>query len=214
MKEYYSELLKLFQEENKEKAVRYCLNLLEEKKVTVVELYEQILTPALNHIIVEYKDPDELIWREHVRSSIVRTIIESCYPYVIAEAEKDESKGSVIVMCPEYEKHELGARIVSDFFTISGYDSVFIGAMTPIKTLLKAIDIKKPKYLCLSVTNTYNLTTTKRTIEAVKNHTDDNIRFLLGGSAFIPNPDAYRHVGGDFLLHTYEDINNLHKEVL
>src|SRR5690625_6011767 len=115
-------------------------------------------------------------------------------------------------MCPEYEKHELGARIVSDFFTISGYDSVFIGAMTPIKTLLKAIDIKKPKYLCLSVTNTYNLTTTKRTIEAVKNHTDDNIRFLLGGSAFIPNPDAYRHVGGDFLLHTYEDINNRSEE--
>src|SRR5690625_7541334 len=98
-------------------------------------------------------------------------------------------------MCPEYEKHELGARIVSDFFTISGYDSVFIGEVTPIKTLLKAIDIKKPKYLCLSVTNTYNLTTTKRTIEAVKNHTNDNIHFLLGVSAYISYPYASRHVG-------------------
>lgn len=61
--------------EDKEKSLSYCMNLLSEKKVTVVDLYEQILRPALNNIIAEYPDPDELIWREHVRSSIVRTII-------------------------------------------------------------------------------------------------------------------------------------------
>ncbi len=75
MNEYYLKLLHFLQNEDKEKSLSYCMNLLSEKKVTVVELYEQILRPALNNIIAEYSDQDELIWREHVRSSIVRTII-------------------------------------------------------------------------------------------------------------------------------------------
>lgn len=75
MNEYYLKLLHFLQNEDKEKSLSYCMNLLSEKKVTVVELYEQILRPALNNIIAEYPDQDELIWREHVRSSIVRTII-------------------------------------------------------------------------------------------------------------------------------------------
>lgn len=213
MNEYYLKLLHFLQNEDKEKSLSYCMNLLSEKKVTVVELYEQILRPALNNIIAEYSDPDELIWREHVRSSIVRTIIECAYPYVIKEAKQSDTKESVIVTCPEYEHHELGARIVADFFTIAGYKSVFIGALTPHATLLKAIDIIKPKYLSLSVTNTYHLTTTKSTIEAIKQHIDQELTFLVGGSAFAINPTAHIDVGGDFLLHTYEDIKNLHKEV-
>lgn len=213
MNVFYNELLHFLQLENKEKSLSYCMNLLSEKKVTVVELYEQILRPALNNIIAEYPDNDDLIWREHVRSGIVRTIIEAAYPYVVEEAKQSEQKERVIVMCPEYEHHELGARIVSDFFTIAGYNSVFIGALTPLHTLLKAIDIIKPKYLSMSVTNTYHLTTTKATIEAVKEYVNEEMIFLVGGSAFSINPTVYQDVGGDFLLHTYEDIKNLHKEV-
>jgi methanogenic corrinoid protein MtbC1 len=52
--------------------------------------------------------------------------------------KKKEEK--VIVMCPEFEDHDMGARMVSDFFTIAGYEAVFIGAKTPIKTILKAVE--------------------------------------------------------------------------
>lgn len=213
MKDMYKQLLSFFQKEDKQSALAFSMKILEEENVSVVEFYENLLTPALNNVIEEYPDPDELIWREHVRSGIVRTIIESAYPYVMKERQEIRNE-VVIVMCPQYEKHELGARMVTDFFTIAGYDATFLGALTPHKTLLKSIDIIKPKYLSISVTNYFNLRDAKTTIEEVRKNTKDDLIFLVGGRAFSSNPTVHKDIGSDHLLHSFEDIKNLHKEVL
>ena len=214
LEELYNKILKALQKEDKDLALTLSIDALDKGIVTIVELYEMILGPGLNSIIDEYEEDEELIWREHVRSGIIRSIIEAAYPSVLKESKQlDTSKGRVTVMCPDYEDHELGAKMVADFFTLEGYDSTFIGAKTPQKTILKAIDIVKPKYLCISVTNHYNLISVKRTIDMIKENIDENPLFLLGGSAFNSNPDAYKAVGGDLLLNNYNDIKNLHKEV-
>ncbi len=88
-----------------------------------------------------------------------------------------------------------------------------MGAKTPRKTILKAVEIVSPKYLCISVTNYYNLISVKKTIESIKSSTKNNITFLLGGSAFVSNPSAYKEVGGDYLLNSFQDIKDLSKGV-
>lgn len=215
MNNLFEKLIVFLQNEDKENALNLCISALKNKSISVVDLYESILTPALNFIIKEYKEDDELIWREHVRSGIIRSIIEFAYPNVLEERKinGNKNKGNVIVMCPEFEDHELGARMVSDFFTIAGYNSTFIGARTPQKTILKAIEIVVPKYLCISVTNYYNLISVKKTIEIIKESVDYNITFLLGGNAFVCNPSAYKEVGGDLILSNFEDIQNLDEGV-
>lgn len=211
----YESLLTSLKEENKEKALNICLTALKEKTVTIVDLYQSILSPVLNHIIAEYPNDEDLIWREHVRSGIVRNIVEAAFPYVLEERDRlgESNKENVIIMCPDYEDHDLGARMISDFFTIAGYNSTFIGAKTPIKTILRAVEIISLKYLCISVTNYYNLISVKKTIESIKSSTNKNIKFLLGGSAFISNPNAHKEVGGDYLLNSFQDIINLSKGV-
>lgn len=215
MESLYEKLLVSLQEENKEKALKICITALEEKDISIVDLYQNILSPALNHIIVEYLNDEDLIWREHVRSGIIRNIVEAAFPYVLAERDSigEINKGNVIVMCPEFEDHDLGARMISDFFTILGYNTTFIGAKTPRKTIQKAVEIVSPKYLCISVTNYYNLISAKKTIESIKTSINKNIIFLLGGSAFISNPNAYKEIGGDYLLNNFQDIKDLSKGV-
>lgn len=69
---------------------------------------------------------EDLIWRRHVRSGIILTIIESAYPYIL-EQRKESICEKVLVDCPEFEEHELGARMVSDFFRLEGFDTTFAG---------------------------------------------------------------------------------------
>lgn len=211
MEALYEEFLGHLKEENKEKALILCLESLEKNYISVVELYESILRPAINSIVDDFEDEEELIWKEHVRSGIIRTIIESAYPFVLKERDKRaEVNGErVIVMCPRFEDHELGARMVSDFFIIAGYDSVFIGSNTPEKTIIKAVEEVKPKYISISVTNYYNLIATKKTIDVIKNKFKSGIKFLVGGQAFESNPGAYKEVGGDLLLKSFDDILEL-----
>lgn len=212
----YEQLSLALKEENRGLAMELCLTALDEKTISVMDLYQEILSPALNSIIQEYDgDEDNLIWKEHVRSGIIRGIIEASYPFVLKEAAEigREMKESVIVMCPRYEEHEIGARMVSDFYTIAGYKSTFIGANTPEKTILKAIETIRPGIISISVTNYYNLVALKKTIDEIKNNFNYPIKFVVGGYAFNKNINAYKEVGADIQLKSFKDVLDLDKGV-
>lgn len=216
MAKLYEDLIKFLRVEDKENSLRVCMEALETDNINVFDLYESVLAPALNSIIDEYEiDLESLIWKEHVRSGIIRTIVECSYPYVIKERDTlgNKKNSSVIIMCPKYEEHELGAKMVADFFTIAGYKTTFIGANTPEITVLKAVETIQPKYICISVTNHFNLVATKKAIEKIKQTFDTDIKFVLGGYAFISDPDMYKKVGGNILLKGFEDILGLDKGV-
>lgn len=212
MEKLYNEILAALQKEDKETTVRLAIEALENKEVTIVELYQMILAPALAHVVKEYPNDDDLIWREHVRSGIIRTVIESAYPYVLEERKEVEgAREKVVVMCPEYEDHELGAKMVSDFFKLEGFDSTFVGARTPIHTILKALEIIQPQYLSISVTNYFNIVSVKKTIEQIREHMNNEIIIILGGRAVAANPEAVEVVGADIYLQSYEEIKKLGK---
>lgn len=210
MKEKVDKLVSFLKEQDKENATKLCLNYLEKEELTVTELYEKVLTPALNNIIFEFVDnEDELIWNEHVRSGIIRSIVELSYPHVLKERKANKNNNiNVIVMCPRFEDHELGARMVADFFTIAGFNTTFIGSNTPEKTVLKAVQSIKPKYIVISVTNYFNLVATKKTMELINSSTDKSIKYILGGSA-LKDESELKNIGGDYLLRSYNDILNL-----
>lgn len=213
MNEFYQNVLHALQKEDKETAFTLCVDALRNHEISVVDLYEMVLTPALANVIEEYAADEDLIWREHVRSAIIRTIIEQSYPYVLEQQKNAEAKeNKVIVMCPEFEEHELGARMVADFFRLEGYDTTFIGARTPIGTVLKAIDVVKPTYLVISVTGFYNLLSVKRTIQAIKDAGNEDLVFVIGGRAISANPAAAMELGADKLLESFDAIKNLDAE--
>lgn len=210
MHNLYPNILNALQKEDKEQAVHLSIEALETKQVSVIELYEQILRPALASVVEQFEDENDLIWKEHVRSAIIRTIIECAYPYVLKEqASVEGEREKVIVMCPELEDHELGAKMVADFFQVAGFNAYFIGARTPFKTIINAIRDVQPKYLVISVTNFYHLLSVKRLIEDIKEITTTDLTFVLGGRAIDANPNSVSKIGADIHLRHFEDIQQL-----
>jgi len=215
MEAVYNKFVSLLEKEDKEKAVNLILSLLEEEKIDIVTLYTEILAPSLNNMKCNGEEGGGCIWKEHVRSSIIRTIVECCYPYVIKEKNKinkDTNLGKVIVICPPEEQHEIGARMVSDFFTLCGYETIFVGSNTPKNEFLKAIDFINPRYLAVSVTSYYNLVAAKDTIEKIRKSTNKELDILVGGHAFINNPEALKKTNADMVINNFNDIKNLQKE--
>lgn len=208
MNKYYNEFINYFEKEDKSACVNFALDKLEKNEIGIVELYNEILAPALNNITCSLDNKELCIWKEHVRSGIVRTIIECCYPYVAKVSDKS-GNGLVIVTCPSEEYHELGARMVADFFTISGFDVVFIGSNTPKEEIIDVIRIVQPKYLVLSVTNYYHIVSAKKTIDSIRNKGNSDVKILVGGNAFVKNAQIYKEIGADAILKSFEDIKAL-----
>lgn len=208
----YNTFLKLLNSEDKESVSRFALDLIKKEKIGIVSLYEDYLAPSLNDLHCEEED-ETCIWKEHVRSAIVRSIMEMMYPFLLEEITQsgvDKVQKRVLVVCPEEEYHEMGARMAHDYFLLSGFDSIYIGANTPTKVVLSAIRVTKPDYLAISVTNYYNLVAAKKMVDAAKT-LKPNLTILGGGYGFSLT-DADKTVGIDYRLTTYASIQRL-KEV-
>lgn len=199
----------ILEEENKEKALKYVLSKLQAKEIDILDLYSVILTPLLNNLKCKLADQRICIWKEHVKTAIVRTIVECCYPYVIEKRDQlnNPKKGVAVVLCPPDEYHDLGARMVADFFTISGYEAIFVGSNTPYQDFYNAIHVIKPRVVAISVSNYYNLVAAKRMIEELKQSLDYPLNIVVGGYAFHDDEvNKLKAVGADYYAKTYEDI--------
>lgn len=176
-------LQSLIRNEDRFNAVTFTLELLEKGTIDIVTLYQDVLSRLLSEIDCDLS-PEECIWKEHVMSSIVRTILESSFPYIIKEANKAQKKNKlVIIACPSEEYHEIGAKMAYDFFLMKGYDAIFIGANTPTDEIVSAVKFAKPDYLAISVTDRYNLIKTRQVIDSVKT-VNSELKIIIGGLAF------------------------------
>jgi len=181
--------------------------MLEEKEVSIIELYEGILKKALYQIDCGEFDR-ECIWKEHIKTAIVRTIIEVSYPYILKEKKNVKSTGKkVLVVCPPEEYHEIGAKMVHDYFLLNGYDSTFIGANTPVEVIVDSVTYNKPDFVAVSVTNLYNIVNAKKLIQQIKK-TNKNIKIFAGGQAFLKD-GSLEATNADYHLKDFKSIGEL-----
>lgn len=213
MNKYYGEFINIFNTNNKDECLLYCIEGIEKEKFTIPELYEGILMPALYNISTcPISDPG-CIWKEHLKTGIVRTIVESLYPYIIKIGrEQIGLNKKIILVNPEKEYHEIGLRMVSDFFQICGYDTVYVGTNTPRMQICEAIRSERPDYIAISITDYYHIFEAKKIIERIKRHSKYDIKIILGGQAFKNNRHLVEEIGADMYLEGYKDIVKLQGE--
>lgn len=212
----YKEFLSFLDEKNKEKCVTFAVSHLLKDDIDIVTLYQKILAPSLHE---EFCGPEQIkicIWEEHVRTSIIRTIVESCFPNVIKERDTvyhSPMRGKAVVMCPPMELHEIGARMVADFFTLCGFDVTYVGANTPQSEIVNAITYFKPVFVAISITNIYNLVATSTIVENIHQlQKTSDFKLILGGQACKSNYETCRDMKADMILDTFEDIKKLCSE--
>lgn len=204
----YQTFISYLKDEDKPGAVTYINGLLDRGEISVLDLYTQILIPSLNEMEGELKtDEGAFIWQEHFRTSVVRTIIELCYPRIINKGSAKKGK-KVLVFCPEEEYHELGARVIADYFTWLGCDTYYLGGNTPKEALMESLRYLKPQMVAMGVNNYFNVVAAKDTVEEIRRELKTNVKIVVGGSAFKNNEGLFEKIGGDFLANSFLDIKN------
>jgi len=206
----YKEFLGLLDYEKKDECVIYIMKLFEEGS-TVRDVYENYVIPALAEYECDSNVEEICIWKEHARTSIIRTILESSYPYLIKQKKPKVGK-TILVACPQLEYHEIGAIIATNYFILEGFDAKYIGANTPNEQVVSAVSILKPDFLALSITNYYNIVATKKLTEKLREVNSD-LKIIIGGQA-ANNAHTLSQVSHDFVVQTYEDIVKFKEEVL
>ncbi len=135
------------------------------------------------------------IAEEHYCTAATQLIMSRLYPYIFNE----KKNGSIFVgACVGDELHEIGVRMISDFFELAGWDTYFLGANTPQPAVLDMVKTKKPDILGIGVTIAYNIYNVESIIKAVRSRDDlGSVKILVGGYPFNLDKTLWEKVGAD-----------------
>jgi methanogenic corrinoid protein MtbC1 len=191
----YDPFLEYLIQMNSEKAYQFVLNEID-KGMTIKDVYLNIFQPAL------YKTGD--LWhqriisvaKEHYITAAIQHIIGRLYPLLFKN--KEQTKYKVTAVCAGDELHEIGMRMVADFFEISNWDSYFLGSNIPVPVVLNQLIEQPTDLLAISATTSQHLVQVKELIQAVKNHPAlKKTKIMVGGRAFNETPDLWKKIHAD-----------------
>lgn len=202
----YDDFYEAFKKLEQEKCIELISDALKNNEISIVDLYENILRKAMSNLTDVETDPNHRIWKEHIQSGIVRSIIEMANPYVLSSRSKKDLRRAAVI-CPDGEQHELGARIVSDYIRMMGFETYFVGRDTPRKELHDLINTLELDVIAISVTNYYNISKAIQMISFVESNFP-KIKLIVGGKGFENNLNIFPQSNVEFTK-DFEDIKRV-----
>jgi MerR family transcriptional regulator, light-induced transcriptional regulator len=166
-----------------------------ERGEPVSQLYLQLFQPALREIGRLWQMNKISVAQEHFCSAATQILMSQLLPRGFAA---ERCGCGVVVACVSGELHEVGARMVGDFFEMAGWDSYFCGANTPHAAVVQSAVERAPDVLAVSATMGYHLHAVQELIERVRaDPRCSRVRVMVGGHPFNVDPALWRTVGAD-----------------
>lgn len=133
--------------------------------------------------------------QEHYCSAATQLIMSQLYSRIF---NSDRVGRTMVAASVGGDLHEIGIRMVSDFFEIEGWDTFYMGASTPTSTLLETVRTRKPDVVAISATMPYHISAATQLVAALRAARLDSIpRIIVGGRPFLMNEGLWQEVGAD-----------------
>lgn len=133
--------------------------------------------------------------QEHYCTAVTQLVMSRLYPQIF-----NQSKNGLVFVGTSVgdELHELGIRMISDFFELDGWDTFFLGANMPAESIVETVREEGADVLGISVTITYHLHKATKIIEGVRREAElPKVKILVGGYPFNKDPNLWKKIGAD-----------------
>jgi methanogenic corrinoid protein MtbC1 len=166
-----------------------------ENGIDIKDIYIYIFQASQHEIGRLWQTNQINVAQEHYCTAATQVIMAQLYPYIFRNAKNGHR---LIAACVNGELHELGIRMVADFFEMEGWDTYYLGANTPVKSLLESISQYEAEVLCISATINFNISAAADLVVAVRHSADaSRVKILAGGRPFNIDADLWSKIGAD-----------------
>ncbi len=133
--------------------------------------------------------------QEHYCTAATQVIMSQLHDHVFG---RDKIGRSLVATCVTDDLHELGIRMVCDFFEMEGWDTWYLGANTPIDAVSGTLAERRPDVLAISATLGTHLHRVRAMVAAVRAvpALSDTI-ILVGGLPFVLDEALWERMGAD-----------------
>jgi len=162
---------------------------------SIKELYLQVFQPSQYEIGRLWQMNQMSVAQEHYATAATQLIMSQLYAHIFATKRNGRC---LIATGVGGELHEIGLRMVADFFEMEGWDTYYLGSNTPASTIVQTLTERKADVLAISVTMTFHIQLVADLIARVRTiDPSRRIKILTGGYPFNIDPELWRQVGAD-----------------
>ncbi|GIP38077.1 hypothetical protein J31TS4_13570 [Paenibacillus sp. J31TS4] len=133
--------------------------------------------------------------QEHYCSAATQLIMSQLFPYIFSGVR---SGYRLVATCIGEELHEIGLRMLADYFEMDGWDTYYLGANVPTRSIVAEVKKREANVLAISATMTYHVHQVKELIASIR-ETDElgSLTVLVGGLPFNIDRELWKQVGAD-----------------
>ncbi len=162
--------------------------------MSVKDIYLQVFQKTQYEIGRLWQQNRISVAQEHYCTATTQLIMSRLYPRIFSGEKRGRR---VVVACVSGELHELGVRMVADFFEMDGWDSYYAGAGSYESALFKTLEHYEPHVVGLSATLSAHIPRVEKVIKELRRHFGSCPKILVGGRPFNLKADLWYQVGAD-----------------
>jgi methanogenic corrinoid protein MtbC1 len=181
--------------------------------VPVKDIYINVFQPVQYEIGRLWQTNKISVAQEHYCTGATQLVMYQLYPYLFTGEKKEKKK---VATCVPGELHEMGARMVTDFFEMSRWDTYYLGANMPIESLIRYLIEIKPQCLAISATMTFHVSAVELMIKSIRSAPDisSDLKIIVGGYPFKITSDLWVRVGADGYASGADEATKLAEKLL
>ena len=181
-----------------ETAVGEILDKIFRAEMPMLEIYQELIAPAMAYVGTWYKVEAIDEAQEHMASAITERMMAR----TVQIAGPTRRHGlSAILGCAPDNWHVIGLRMLSDYLRLCGWKTLFLGANVPVKSFVNAIVNHAPNLVLTSCSANESADQTILLVQEIDKVRSKQLRFVvgLGGNAVSADPDRFKVPGVDFI---------------
>jgi methanogenic corrinoid protein MtbC1 len=131
---------------------------------------------------------------EHYATAVTQMLMSRLTPL----ARPERIGRTMVASCVREELHDLGIRMVADFFEMDGWDVHYLGANVPTRAIVERTAAVGADLVALSATMTFHVEKIAEVVAAL--HADKatrHVKVIVGGYLFSLAPDLWKRIGAD-----------------
>jgi methanogenic corrinoid protein MtbC1 len=161
----------------------------------VKEIYLHVFQPTQYEVGRLWQVNEISVAQEHYCTAATQLIMSQLYPHIFAS---EKSASTLVATCVAGDLHEIGVRMVTDFFEMDGWNTYYLGANTPAQAVVDMVVQRRAQVLGISATISFHLRAVGELIQRVRAHAAcREVKILVGGYPFLASPELWRKLGAD-----------------
>ena len=161
----------------------------------VQDIYLEVFERTQHEIGRLWQVNEISVAQEHYCTAATQQIMARLYPHIFRE---EKTRGTLVATCVSGDLHEVGARMVCDFFELDGWDTHYLGANVPAATVVQSLVECRATMLAISATITSHVRAVAVLIALVRSTPQcEGVKILVGGYPFKVEPELWKTIGAD-----------------